>query len=69
MSWFRIDKERRGEDPFLLWKVRIFAVGATLGLAGIFMNQRILVWAAIVVLVVGLVLRMASRRPAPPTED
>jgi hypothetical protein len=52
-----VDRSRRGGDPYLKWKVRLFAVGATLGLAGIFLDIRGLIWAAIVVLVVGFLVR------------
>ncbi len=50
-------RARRGRDHYLTWKVRLFAIGATLGLAGMFLEIRELIWAAIVVLVVGFLLR------------
>lgn len=49
---------------WLEWKVRVFATGAVLGLAGIFLNQRRLVWAALAVLAVGLVLRVLPGQDA-----
>ena len=36
---FRSDRGRRA-GRFLEWKVRIFAAGAVLGLAGIFLDER-----------------------------
>ncbi|MDE2763155.1 MAG: hypothetical protein OXQ94_15735 [Gemmatimonadota bacterium] len=54
---FRPSRERRGEDRFLAWKVRIFVAGAALALAGIGMSLSWLVWVGIGVLVVGLLLR------------
>jgi Flp pilus assembly protein TadB len=49
-----IDRTRRGVDPFLDWKVRVFFTGAVLVAAGVFLGQRILVLLAIVVLAAGL---------------
>jgi len=54
---FFADRSNRTDDRYLVWKVRMFAIGATLGLAGMFLDQKWLVWAAIVVLVVGFFLR------------
>lgn len=54
---FRADRGHKGADPYLTWKVRLFAIGATLGLAGIVLDITALVWAAIAVLVVGFLLR------------
>jgi len=54
---FRPSRERRGEDRFLAWKVRIFVAGAALAFAGIGMSLSWLVWVGIGVLVVGLLLR------------
>jgi hypothetical protein len=47
----------RPDPPFLVWKVRIFSVGAGLGLGGIFLDQALLIWAAIGVLGIGVLLR------------
>lgn len=49
-----IDRARRGPDPFLDWKVRIFFGGAALLAAGVLLGYRVLVLLAIVLLVVGL---------------
>jgi hypothetical protein len=50
---FRPDRTRRA-GPWLEWKVRIFVTGAVLGLAGIFLDERGLVVAALVVLALGV---------------
>ncbi len=55
MSLF-LDRNRRA-GPYLEWKVRIFAAGAVLGLAGILMDEAWLRMAAIVVLAGGILLR------------
>lgn len=55
MSLF-LDRNRRA-GPYLEWKVRIFAVGAVLGLAGILIDEAWLRIAAIVVLAGGILLR------------
>ena len=49
-----INRARRGTDPFLDWKVRVFFTGAVLVAAGVFLGQRILVLLAIIVLAAGL---------------
>jgi hypothetical protein len=48
---------RRHAGPYLEWKVRIFVVAAALGLAGIYLDERWLTGAAIVLLFGGLMLR------------
>ena len=53
----RPSREHKGEDRFLVWKVRLFVVGAALALAGMGMSLSWLVCTGIGVLVVGLVLR------------
>jgi hypothetical protein len=53
---------RQGPDAYIDWKMRIFAVGAVLLVAGIFLNQRPLVGAAVLVLAAGLVLRLIEAR-------
>lgn len=55
---FRPTRERRGEDRFLAWKVRVFVVGAALALAGVGFSLSWLVWVGIGVLGVGMVLRL-----------
>lgn len=56
MAPFRLDRRRRA-GPLLEWKVRLFAAGAVLGLAGIFLEEPWLTGAAIVVLSAGALLR------------
>jgi len=51
-----LDRTRRA-GPYLEWKVRIFVVAAVSGLAGIYLNERWLTGAAIVMLFAGLALR------------
>jgi len=51
-----LDRARRA-GPYLAWKVRLFAVAAVLGLAGIYLNERWLTGTAIVLLFAGLLLR------------
>lgn len=48
---------RRKAGRFLEWKVRLFAVGAVLGLAGIYTDQRWMTAAAIGVLALGMGFR------------
>ena len=52
----------KGGDTLLTWRIRAFFLGAVLGLAGIFLNIPWLVTAALVVLLVGVVLRMVLAR-------
>jgi hypothetical protein len=66
---FRADRGHRGADPYLTWKVRLFAIGATLGLAGIFLDIKALVWAAIAVLVAGFLLRFFPASDPEPEDD
>lgn len=56
MAFFRLDRARRA-GPYLEWKVAIFAVGAVLGLAGIWLDEAWMRIAAIVVLAGGMLLR------------
>jgi hypothetical protein len=51
-----LDRGRRA-GPYLEWKVRLFAVAAVLGLAGIYFEERWLTTAAIILLFTGLMLR------------
>ena len=50
-------RDRGGPDPWLDWKVRLFAVGAGLGLAGIYLESGWLILAAVAVLFGGVTLR------------
>ena len=47
-----------GNDPFVVWKVRIFALDAALALAGIAFGNSWVVWGGVAVLGVGLALRL-----------
>ena len=69
MGLFRPDRDRRDDDdPFLLWKVRLFVIGAGLGFAGMMLEMPVLLWLGIGALFVGVALRF--RRPAaPPSWD
>ena len=59
---------------FLRWRIRVFFLGAALGLAGIFLNRSWLVTAGMVVLLVGVLLRALpegdpdSGEPGPSTQ-
>ena len=60
---FRPSRERsRADDPFVLWKVRLFGAGALLALAGIGFEVRWVVWSGVGVLVAGLLLRFLPGR-------
>lgn len=48
-----LDRTPREDDPWLAFKVGAFTAGAALALAGIYFNERWLIWAAIAVLVLG----------------
>ena len=65
MGLFRPSRERRGPDPYQHWKTLLFAIGAALGLAGIFTERDWLILVAIAVLAVGVALRWLPR----PGED
>lgn len=56
-----LDRRRRAGE-YLEWKVRIFAVAAVLGLAGIAVDNRWMTGAAIVVLMGGFALRFLPDR-------
>ena len=60
---FRPSREQSGRsDPYLLWKVRLFVIGAALALVGMALVMRWLVWAGIGILVVALLLRFLPAR-------
>ncbi len=50
------DRSRRA-GRYLEWKVRLFTLGAVLAVVGMAMNQSWMTWAAIGVLIVGMMLR------------
>lgn len=59
----RIDRTRRGPDPFLDWKVRVFFAGAVLLAAGVVLGRDVLVLIAILVLALGaLAIAILDRR-------
>jgi hypothetical protein len=64
MGLFRPRRTGRA-SRWLEWKVRIFIAGAVLGLAGIFLDDRVLVTAALVVLAVGAGLRLLPEEREP----
>jgi len=45
-----------------VWKVRLFALGAALAVAGMALTVRWLVWAGIAALAVGMALRLLPHR-------
>lgn len=50
------DRSRRA-GRYLEWKVRLFTLGAVLAVVGMALNQSWMTWAAIAVLVAGMMLR------------
>lgn len=59
---FRPSRTRRdGADAFLVWKVRLFAVGAAIALAGMALTWRWLVWVGIGALAAAMALRFLPR--------
>lgn len=62
MGLFRPDRDRRGEDPALDHKMLVFMLGAVLALVGMTSGNRVIVYLAIAVLLVGVVLRFLHRR-------
>jgi len=60
MAFFMDRNRDAGDDPWLLAKVRIFAIGAALALGGMFLGEDLLIWAALGVLGFGLVLRVVE---------
>jgi len=52
-----LDRMRRGDDPHLDWKVRLFFLGAVLALVGIGTKSSAVVGLATAVLLLGLGLR------------
>jgi hypothetical protein len=55
-----IRRSRKNDDRFVEWKVAVFFLGAALWVAGAILGVRWLVWAAIGVLLIGVLLRFAS---------
>lgn len=63
-----LDRRKRGRRH-LEWRVRLFAVAAVLGLAGIYFDDRRLTGAAILLLLGGLALRFVSAQGEDMPED
>ncbi len=61
MSPFRPSREATGPDPLLTWKVRLFVVGAALGIWGMVAETSWLVTVGLVILFVGMLLRFVGR--------
>ena len=60
---FRPSRTRSGgDDSFVVWKVRLFALGAALALGGIAFGNSWVVWAGVAVLGFGMVLRFMVPR-------
>jgi hypothetical protein len=59
---FRVSRERSGEDRFFAIKVVLLVVGGALGVAGMVYEIGWLVWAAIVVVGAGIILRLIAGR-------
>ena len=60
---FRVSRDRNPDNQALVvWKVRLFALGAAFALAGMALTLRWLVWAGIGVLAAGVALRLAPNR-------
>lgn len=57
------------EPEFLEWRIRIFGVGAIVGLFGVFADVEWMVTVAIVVLGIGLVLGLLNRRRSVTLDD
>jgi len=62
-------KPRDGEDRFLVWKVRLFVVGAAVALVGMGLSRSWVVWAGMGVLLVALVLRFLPDGDREPEDD
>lgn len=69
MLLLMLDRSRRSPDRFLVWKVRSFATGATLGLGGILLEVPWLVWVAIAALAAGFLFRFFGTKPDPESDD
>ena len=59
----------RGNVALLEWRIGAFFLGAVLGLGGIFLDIAWLVTVALVVLLVGVVLRMLAARDSASSEQ
>lgn len=59
--FIRPSRSRHGPDPYLNWKMALFAAGAAFGLAGMLAENSLLIGVGIVILAAGFVLRFARR--------
>lgn len=66
----RIDRRRR-DDRFLEWKVRIFSLAAGMVLVGIYLDERWMTGTALMLLVLGMLLRFlpGGGVAAPPADE
>lgn len=63
-----IDRRRRRDSHHLEWRIRLFSIGAAMGLGGIWFESSWLVLAAITVLVSGFGLRFLPKDEEPDRE-
>ena len=67
MGWFFADrKQRPGADAWLLAKMSLFVIGGAIAILGIGLGRDWLINVAIVVLLIGFLLRFLPRRKRPP---
>jgi hypothetical protein len=59
---FRVSRERSGEDRFFAVKAAMLVIGAAVGIAGMVYQIGWLVWAAIVIVGTGIILRLIAAR-------
>lgn len=53
-----MDRSRRAEHyPWLVWKVRLFVIGASLSVGGMVLERDWIIWIGIVVLLAGFLIR------------
>jgi hypothetical protein len=63
-----VSRRRGSSTSHLEWRIRLFGVGAIVGMAGIFAEIRWMIWIALAVLAVGFLLRFAGDRGAPDSD-
>ena len=66
-----LNRSRRGEDPYLDWKVRLFLVGAVVALVGMARDATWMVLGGMLILLAGASLRFfpGGRARGPSPED
>ncbi|MGI9626973.1 MAG: hypothetical protein ACR2QM_09070 [Longimicrobiales bacterium] len=62
MGIFRPDSRHKADEGLLLWKVRLFIVGAALGVGGMVTENPWVLWSGVGVLMVGMTLRFFGGR-------